>query len=107
MSSWLVKEATLRFSAKEAYYKAERPVLSGQMDFLDVELSSLAPDSQQFRVVSAANTVMRADCRCSKAGLWSMPGECSPGLQASGRGRPRVYREKLWLMLITGQPTDI
>lgn len=52
-------EATLRFSAKEAYYKAVHPVLGGPMGFLDVELAPLEPGSQTFRVVPAANPAVR------------------------------------------------
>jgi enterobactin synthetase component D len=54
-------DTTLLFSAKEAYYKAVHPVLGGQMDFLDVELAPLAPDSPQFRVVPATKPVRRTD----------------------------------------------
>jgi enterobactin synthetase component D len=60
-SSWPIEEATVRFSAKEAYYKAVYPVLGGQMDFLDVELAPLTPGSPQFRVVPASSPALRAE----------------------------------------------
>lgn len=53
-------ETTLRFSAKEAYYKAVHPVLGGAMDFLDVELSQLHMESGQFRMAPAPRPAMRA-----------------------------------------------
>lgn len=61
VSSWPIEEATVRFSAKEAYYKAVYPVLGGQMDFLDVELAPLTPGCPQFRVVPANSPALRAE----------------------------------------------
>jgi enterobactin synthetase component D len=55
------EEATLRFSAKEAYYKAVHPVLGGEMSFLDVELREPNPANQQFEIVPTIHPIIRAN----------------------------------------------
>ncbi|MDC7715502.1 4'-phosphopantetheinyl transferase superfamily protein [Vogesella sp. LYT5W] len=53
-------ETTLRFSAKEAYYKAVFPQLGCDLDFLDVELAPMPAGSTRFRVLPLGRAALQA-----------------------------------------------